>query len=207
MLVLAVTSKPVMRVTQRTIPDLSWLTRRCPPIIFICPHFLMSTPFITPTTKWSKTPTLSTKRRRRGVKEDATMDSRSLRMSSAGGDASHSFVLKIDQEEIKDNFGEHTTWHRLQDFAFIESLDAEYGAFSPHNIYNVCNPQLATDFMVEQCGVWPKQIKYFSSSGKTTQYLLFFDSNDKEKILWKLPRGWTKLGRRLGCHLFYPGEK
>lgn len=37
-------------------------------------------------------------------------------------------------------------------------------------------------------------------------YLLSFDGNDKERILWKLPKGWVKLGRGLGCCLSCPGE-
>lgn len=36
----------------------------------------------------------------------------------------HSFVLKIHQKEIRDNFGEDATWHGFQLFASIESLDA-----------------------------------------------------------------------------------
>lgn len=183
----------------------------------------MSYPPVTPAAK-TKTPSASARKRRRTAEEDTTDPAGGLQTSGAGGDA-HRPLVSIHREEIKSTFGEDNTWHGSHYFATITSVEGRKGLqhhaflwlvfatafehnlqFGPNNLYNARNPLLVADFVVEQCGVRPEQIERFPSGGKTHRYLLSFGDGDVAKVSWKLPRGWIKLARGLGCRFTCPAE-
>lgn len=178
----------------------------------------------TPVVKSAKTPSLSTRKRRRTVDDEAMEDA--VGASDLGGVEQAQPELDVCREEIREYFGEDRTWFGSHFFASITTPVGRASArcfvylwivfavafeqglqFGPSNAYNVRNAQLVADFVVEQWGVRPRQIEHFPSGGKTVRYLLTFDGELLASLLGRVPRGWTKLARGLGCRISSPSSR
>lgn len=182
----------------------------------------MSPTPVTPALK-AKTPVVSTKRRR--VVDDD--DEENMEGTPGGGSSANAIrsLANVVRAEVKEAFGEDRTWHGSRFLAPITTLEGRrvlqgfihlwlvFGTafdqalqFGPKNVYNVRQHQLVADFVVEQWGVRPEQLQKFPSGGKTIRYLLTFDEGELRRLTRKLPRGWVKLARGLGCRLICPAE-
>jgi len=179
----------------------------------------------TPAAKSLKTPSASSRKRRHMSDDDEETSGSPVGVRAGSSDGDSSPPVEICRRTLKETFGEDRTWYGSHYFASILAPKGRKLAasqvylwlvfatafdhnlqFGPKNVYNARNAQLVADFVVEQWGVRPDQITHFPSGGRTLRYLLSFNEVDLLRVISKLPHGWTKLTRGLGCRVISPTD-
>ncbi|KIJ10071.1 hypothetical protein PAXINDRAFT_157707 [Paxillus involutus ATCC 200175] len=74
-------------------------------------------------------------------------------------------------------------------------------SFGPKKCYNTKTLLGVSNSIIEQWALCLEQIKHYLSTGCTLRYLLTFNTADAVKLVCKVPNGWLKLAKGLGCRV------
>ncbi|KAF9230030.1 hypothetical protein BU15DRAFT_84146 [Melanogaster broomeanus] len=109
------------------------------------------------------------------------------------------FFSKIrDRDDMARCQGKVFVW-----LVFATAIEHNF-LFGPKDCYNVKSLLGVSNFVIEQWSMRPEQIDKHPSDGRTFRFLLTFDIGDAVRLAKKVPNGWIKLGKGIGCKVVSP---